>query len=921
MRSCVLTIALPLFALQGLQTVSAQTLLDSLRPPPRQAYVRYPISGVYTPAPPQSIFLDGENLSWAADDINAFLRGAGLPELPVRTLTPADSLERGIFLSVANPIVNGMFEAMLDQHVNVTPRYPGPEGYVLDVMPSRVIVSGSDTAGLRYGVAGLLRLLSCAHAGWLHACRIVDAPEFPIRWFLYGINIQVGSNIPAAKKVWERATRARLNGVKLDDAKFSSLSRRPSFYFDSLRSLKKWADAHGLAVIPGIFPFGYSNALLFHDPNLASGLPVRNQRFVIVSDTARLIPHRPVDYVNGGFETFAGNTFPGFLYIDQPGKISFVDTVVRHGGRASVRLENFSLYAAEYGHGRVVFKTPVQPFTLYHVRAWVRTENLQPASSIRSTVIGNKGYSLTFNVLHVPSTTDWMRLDITFNSLEADTALLYWGTWGAKEGKIWWDDLSCEEVPLVNLIRREGAPLIVQHPVLPRVFIEGIDFDTLRDPLTGMVPYAGAYDTWHTPPTFRVRKTGGLSEGDTILVSYYHAVVINDDQVMITMSDPKVYEIAEREFAILDSILSPRAYFFQHDEIRTMNWDAGDLARGLTPARIIADNVGRCIDIVRKRNENADLWVWSDMFDEYHNAVPGNYYLVNGDLRGSADLIPRSLGIVNWNGREGIVQNSLQFFSSKGFRQISAPYYDQDENNIRRWKEWTRETPAFRGMMYTTWQAKYDHLEAFGDYAWNHAPYIEHFPPWVLPSDGRLDLLIRITGDRWDTGWTAVSSQIHYRTSPGESFTPQSFTPTPGSEQTVTVRLAPATPWLQWYITALDNRGWSTRVPFGDTVYYELGALPSGKTDTPAPTGLVFYGAYPQPAVGDDHVMLDFMAPSGSAVELSIFDILGKVMHHSVHIATGALQETRIDCSRWPHGCYAAVMRDRHGSRCVTLVR
>ena len=75
----------------------------------------------------------------------------------------------------------------------------------------------------------------------------------------------------------------------------------------------------------------------------------------------------------------------------------------------------------------------------------------------------------------------------------------------------------------------------------------------------------------------------------------------------------------------------------------------------------------------------------------------------------------KSLGMVNWNGRDGVVQNSLNFFSSKGYRQISAPFYDADENQIRTWKEWTRETPNFLGMMYTTWQNKYSLLPDFGD--------------------------------------------------------------------------------------------------------------------------------------------------------------------------------------------------------------
>jgi len=41
-----------------------------------------------------------------------------------------------------------------------------------------------------------------------------------------------------------------------------------------------------------------------------------------------------------------------FDFHDQPGEISFVDTQVHHGGKASIRLENFT--ANPHGHGRVL---------------------------------------------------------------------------------------------------------------------------------------------------------------------------------------------------------------------------------------------------------------------------------------------------------------------------------------------------------------------------------------------------------------------------------------------------------------------------------------------------------------------------------------------------------------------------------------
>ena len=721
-----------------------------------------------------------------------------------------------------------------------------------------------------------LKLLWPTEQWWgLEPCRIVDAPEFPVRWFYHSTNVLVGANIPDAKALWDRALRSRLNGVHLVDFKFTTISTQPQRYYDSLASLRDYARDRGLEIVPGVMPIGYSNSILFHDPNLASGLPVRQQKFVIESDTARLVPRVDVGLSNGGFEQRNGDSFPGYRFIDSPGQLSFADTQVKHSGNVSVRFENFAQYSPQYGNGRVSYWTRVQPFTEYHVSAWVKTDNLQPASSMNISVLSNAGYNLAFNDISIPATADWRKIDFTFNSLEADTVGIYWGVWGAKSGRIWWDDLVFEECAFVNLIRREGAPLTIGHPLLAIVYTEGRDFDTLRDARMGMLSYAGNYDMWHTPPTLRIPPGSMLKSGDTIIASYHHAVVIHGSQVTCTMSDPRVYDILDREFGLLDSVLQARRYFMQHDEIRTMNWDAGDQARGLSPAAMLADNVAQCRAIIERRHPGADVWVWTDMFDEYHNAVKGPYYLVRGDLRGSADLIANDLGMVNWNGRDGIVQNSLDFFAQKGFRQISAPYYDRDEQQIRQWKEWTRDVPDFHGMMYTTWARKYDHLEAFGEYAWNHAPYIHHTPPYAIQAGADMNFIVIIRGDAMDADWELTDASIHYRTRPGDPFTEHPFMVQPGEFGEILVPIPSGATWLQWYVTAGDNRGWTSRVPLGDTVYYELGDVATSVEGNHEPDAAIL-SFYPQPASASRELHVEWFQPGANEAMLRLYDLLGR---------------------------------------------
>jgi hypothetical protein len=74
--------------------------------------------------------------------------------------------------------------------------------------------------------------------------------------------------------------------------------------------------------------------------------------------------------------------------------------------------------------------------------------------------------------------------------------------------------------------------------------------------------------------------------------------------------------------------------------------------------------------------------------------------------------LPRDVTIANWNGRKAPA--SLGWFSKRGHEQILAGYYDGGMDNFRRWDDAARGVPGVNGFLYTTWQHKYDLLEAYG---------------------------------------------------------------------------------------------------------------------------------------------------------------------------------------------------------------
>ncbi|MBM2815421.1 MAG: putative glycosyl hydrolase [Ignavibacteria bacterium] len=908
----MIVIPFDLFSQQG---------LENLVPKPRQAYIREVFSATFAISKNKKIYLDSEAPDYAAAyELNAGLRKLQLDTLQYTLLTSEDTIINGIALGENSSRINQLFQKIPDQKIAVTKDFPGAEGYVIDVMPQQVIIAGCDRNGLHYGITSFLQLFGSAGVkNQIFACRIIDAPQFKNRWMMYSMNFQVPAQTTLAKQYWSEAALYKMNGINVNDFKFNILEGRPKNYYDSLKSAVKFAKDNYLKFKPGVFPFGYSDGILYHNVNLASGLPVSNQQFLIQGDTGKLIQHKDVALSNPGFENHNGDNFTGFSWIDEPGKKSFADANINHSGTVSLRFDFDPANYSKNGNYRINVRRLVEPFSYYHVSAYYKTEN-QQTDETHVMVLGDNGKVLNFYSPPIEKTTDWKKLDIVFNSLESDTVFIYWGSWGGFSGKIWWDDLQVEEIGLVNILRRPGCPLHVGKKYLDMIFTEGVDYDTLRDPKLGMVSWPGTYDAYHTPPTFRIKPSDNIRNGDTILLSYYHPVLIYDGQIMCSMTEPETYTIIEKQFRMLDSLVKADTYFMGHDEIRTMNWDAGDLATGKTPAGILADNVNKCFDIINKYVPNADIWDWSDMFDEFHNAVKGNYYLVNGDLRGSADIIPKEIGIMNWAGK---LDSSLNFFNKRGFRQMVTPYIDADESSdklvneriIRIKKEKAANTPNMLGMMYVTWTNKFDHIKQFAEYAWNHAPYIYHYPPSIQKNpSGDFPISVRITGDEMDVDWQLVSASINYRTNEKDAFSQISFKPKAGTDTTITLNLPSENESLQYYMEATDNRGWTTKIPYGVNKYYEYGLSTSSVLNESTFNNLYFIDIYPNPAE-EAKVEVEWLSPSSFDAEFSIINILGQVEKRIIvnNVESGQ-NRTTIDLSGIPSGIYLLNLRINNNS-------
>ncbi len=212
---------------------------------------------------------------------------------------------------------------------------------------------------------------------------------------------------------------------------------------------------------------------------------------------------------------------------------------------------------------------------------------------------------------------------------------------------------------------------------------------------------------YHEPLKLR---TKGLADGTKLRVSYYHGVTVHDDQANICPSEAATIELLQSHARAVHKLWNANRYWMSHDEIRVYNWCDACQRRKMTSGEMLADNVATCVKILREIAPEVRIYVWSDMFDPYHNAKD-NYYLARGTFEGSWEGLDPSVAIAPWY-REAREQ-TLPFFAERGHRQIIAGFYDSPVSQVDAWIEAAKKVSGVEAIMYTTWERDYSQLESF----------------------------------------------------------------------------------------------------------------------------------------------------------------------------------------------------------------
>ena len=257
------------------------------------------------------------------------------------------------------------------------------------------------------------------------------------RWVYMSNNLYVNENLPKIEAILKRAKAAGYNGLLFADFKTGTwwkLSYGARWKANAGR-LRKMTRDLGMELCPAVFPFGYAGSILFHDVNLASGMPIRDAP--LIARKGFLVPVQTAEISNGSFEDYRGQTAKGFRFQDGPGKSSFLDTQVVKHGKASLRFENIGK-SHRHGNGRICLEIPVQPWQQYRLRIWMKAERLTGGYPQLLVLAG--GRTLQYQHLSAVNgkrrtnikglrglTMDWIEQSVTFNSLDNSKVMLYVG--------------------------------------------------------------------------------------------------------------------------------------------------------------------------------------------------------------------------------------------------------------------------------------------------------------------------------------------------------------------------------------------------------------------------------------------------------------------------------------------------------------
>jgi hypothetical protein len=534
---------------------------------------------------------------------------------------------------------------------------------------------------------------------------------FQRRYVLVFANLERDADRVKVTSIARRAAAAGYNGIVLGSRGgeyIDLLTQTPAkSYADAFAELRKLTDTLHMALIPYAIN---ANEVGYAAPELSEAIPCRETPFLVHNGIAEIAPAASPLLKNPGFESHDGNA-PEAWGHDKPGVITFVDDKIRHGGGASLRIQNTGVGDPKNGHGRLWQEANVRPFRAFEFSVWLKTQDLSDTEKLQFYFEGvDGGQPLVYANREagfgapVKATQDWTKYTVRFNSASNTKLELFFGIWSTQSrGTMWLDDADLHEVGLYQTVRRDSLPLTVVSADGAQTYEEARDYVVADGRLT-------------------IPEGSRIVEGERLKLSWYQRAEMIGPP-FANASHPRYFEIQRVITEKLDTLfLHPPGFMMTYDEWRVANWDPS--GGNITSGEYVAKTTRQSTELLKRINPDYELYVWSDMFDPNENALE-KYYMANGPLTGSWKGLSKDTVIMTWDGGA----KALKFFSDLRMKQVIGGYYSS-MGNVGEWLDAVDEVEAkgaegIEGFMYTTWDDNFADMERVAELIKSRGRWLE----------------------------------------------------------------------------------------------------------------------------------------------------------------------------------------------------
>ena len=604
------------------------------------------------------------------------------------------------------------------------------------------------------------------------------------RWFYMDNNIDTDADTDALISEIEKLQRQGYNGMVwkcyVEDCGSALLPDQmgdAAARIARMKRVKAAANAVGVEVIPTVWAVGYGS-LLNYNANLVEGVPVKDVPMKVSGSKATFDASQvsALTFANCNFNAWNGS---------KPASWELVGgSAIKQGGTGysgnSLLVE--PLNSEVVGLYRNVDLVPGE---YYRLSGWIKvSSNTDGDSSGRlhiydvdgekdfsgigyrksdyqSLVSEYQGDSTRYKNGYVKIVQDELIClqDAVDGKIDGKaTVTLAFTVYGKSGDKFWLDEVTFDRVEqqgLIGPIRRSGTPITVKKSD-GTLCSEGKDWRLPSDYeliyRNGRLHVQANGVEYYNPEDVALQLTipsgSSIKNGETVYVSYYYPAYSATNaevsrQYGVCLSEVESTELLDNLYSIMaetaitvNAALEPQTWFLAYDEARIMGTCSVCADSGLTLAQIAGKSITKQYEIIKGLNKNAEVVVWSDMFDPNHNANYRNE-LCNGDLTDTWKYIPNDVIVCCWNYGDSwrvnyysendvrvhddswqhltskqVSQECIDFFNRHNFRTIASVYYDEDIDLAYDWIDICNNTTNCIGVMYTSWYTD------SGDFDW-----------------------------------------------------------------------------------------------------------------------------------------------------------------------------------------------------------